>query len=73
MSNEPTAIVNDNKNMQEFILVFHSILSKYSSVCLRNGHYHFSTSFPVSSVTRIQPINRFREIIIALDHLRKAA
>lgn len=69
----PTAIVDDNKNMHEFILVFHSILSKYSSVCLRNGHYHFSTSFPVSSVTRIQPINQFGEIIFALHHLEKAA
>ena len=69
----PTAIVDVNKNMHEFILVFHSILSKYSSVCLRNGHYHFSTSFPVSSVTRIQPMDQFREIIIVLDHLEKAA
>lgn len=68
-----TAIVNHNKNMHEFILVFHSILSKYSRVCLRNGHYHFSTSFSVSSVTRLQPINQFREIIIALGHLGKAA
>ena len=51
--------------MHKFILVFQSISSKYSRVCLAKGNYHFSASFPVSKVTRRPTTIRYEEIIIA--------
>ena len=53
--------------MHKFILVFQSISSKYSQVCLPNGNYHFFTSFPMSKVSRKPMINQWDEIIIALS------